>query len=252
MKPKKRKPDSLKARARPLEKRGFAGNKKKFYEKARAWFKADGSAKLKGFKRAGIFTDGKRIKIILNARVFEGSWLGKQVGMGSTQMKPVFAFVSKNMDRVILIGKSELKTVNGLKGFVFEAFSAVPTAEGKISFWNQRGFARAFARYSEKEKIVVESELGWPKARDTAPEWIKESGFGLFVESLRQTEIAKRGVKKWFAYIKGKSESRDFAELRGFRSLTKEEARQLERFNHKGLVEINYLVKDIMPVRKKT
>ena len=176
--------------------------------------------------------------------------------------KPLFAFrATDGSNRCIIVSK-KIEVYEEQTKVCFNAYQGIPREDG---FLLPMKFAFADATYLPKQRIVITSNFRWLNSDrkhgqqgslnsvGLAPSWIKGKGLGLFLDSLRLIEISKLGAKKWFTTILQNPHSKGFANLRGFRKLTEEEAEYIQKnFAQKETIaDIRkyWRVKDIRPVK---
>jgi len=225
--------------------------KPKYYRKARTWFSVKGQIKVAGFERIAVKKEGPYL-IVGKRNVAIAPWAPYE--------EPLFAFrATAGSDRIIIVGKRIEKTLNRVKIEI----NAYCGTLGKSERTALERFASANAKYYPKYNAVVGSDFVWWGSDRKyvegenqeiwlTPEWLKGKGFGLFLDSIRTMELAKLGVRKWFAPILQNPYSREFAELRGFRKLTKEEVEVLRKILRKESIESierTWRVKDILPIK---
>lgn len=229
----------------------FQGNKEIFYKKAKQWYSVRGKIAAEGFERLKF----KQTKAFIEIRHGEGTikvpWIiGKKVS---------FVFREKNSpNRIIIVSKSIERNTERPEEIKLKIEAHYGIASSGILM--PKKLAEASATYVPKHKAVFTSNFMWfgsdrrNELLELTPSWLEGKGFGLFLDSLRQIELSKLGAKKWFTAILHYKESRSFAELRGFRKITEDEAKFVkENFaNIWSLKEIKrcFFVKEIVPVSK--
>jgi len=241
----------------PLKKNRRKGNKPKFYEKARQWFSVKGRIRTEGFRRVAFRNRGEFIEIETSKGKIK-VMKRRESAIYAGIEKPLYAFESSE-GRIILVtkGRYKIKEAENL------AINAYTVAEEAGAFFLEP-VATASAHISKEHKVAYMTHFQWlheegaGKDLYLAPGWLRGKGFGLFLDSLRHVELARLGVRKWFANIANNPESRKFAELRGFRRITREEATLLaklafgdSRLVSPDIIRESYVVKDLMPVRRK-
>lgn len=238
----------------------FRGNKPRFYKKARRWYSTGGRIKAEGFRRIKMVNYKDYIILTTSKGKVR---VQKQEAKDSANImleKPLFAFEAEN-GKILLVTKGGFRAGSGEK-IAINAYVVEPLADAHIL----RTLATAKASISKKHKIAYFSDFGWltdTKANtkiSLAPEWLRGKGFGLFLDSLRQIELAKKGVRKWFASIVNAPQSRQFAQLRGFRKPTKKEAelfvdcvfgKQQDKETWVKIIQEGYMVKDLVPIKRR-
>lgn len=236
-------------------KEGRPKTHRKYYEKARRWYRVQGKIRVHGFEPASI----KRRGALIEIRARDGSVVKAPMDIYE---EPLFAFrATDGSNRCIVVSKKIEKYREQMK-MRFNAFQGVPREDG---FLLPAQFAFADATYLPKQKIVITSNFRWLNSDrkhgllgslnsvGLAPSWIAGKGFGLFLDSLRLVEISKLGAKKWFTTILQNPHSKGFANLRGFRKLTKGEAEFIQKnfAQRESIADIkrHWRVKDITPIK---
>ena len=236
------------------------GNKSKYYSKARQWYSVNGSIRVPGFRRVkfvnyrdcvNITTSKGRIKVLKYKNGYADIRLEK----------PLYAFEAQD-GKVLLVTKNRYKAGDSQK-LAINAYVVVPAGKA----YAPKPLATAKASISKRYKIAYFSDFRWltDMKKDVklalAPEWLKGRGFGLFLDSLRHVELARLGVRKWFASILNTPQSKAFAELRGFRKPTRVEAELLvncvfgekiqDKEKYVEIVQSDYVIKDISPIKRR-
>jgi hypothetical protein len=241
---------------RIMKKEGEGKTHQKYYEKARGWYRIRSRIKVQGFEPVMIERRGPLVEI----KAKDGSTV--KVPMDAYE-EPLFAFrATDGSNRCIIVSK-KVEVYKGQTKICFNAYHGAPREGG---FLLPMKFAFADATYLPKQKIVITSNFRWLNSDrkhgqqgllnsvGLAPSWIKRKGFGLFLDSLRLVEISKLGAKKWFTTILQNPHSKGFANLRGFRKLTEDEAKFIqENFAEKSSIakiRANWRVKDITPIKR--
>ncbi|MEM4662411.1 MAG: hypothetical protein QXM75_00055 [Candidatus Diapherotrites archaeon] len=235
------------------------GNKPKFYEKARAWYKKQGKIDVPGFKRIEIKNNKNSLLVVFNGKRYELRKFGQGYA-NILRKKPIYTFVSEQ-GRILVVTEFLHKTLTKELVLEIDAYHADLLA-GDVGF---RRLLHTNVNIILDLEIAYDSYFYWCQGVNKkhltgqAPEWLKGKGFGLFVESLRQIRLAKLGVSKWFASIIPEKESLEFAELRGFRKPTLEEIlllakatlrKEPDKRTIRQMLKI-YHVKDIPPIKGK-
>lgn len=241
---------------KPRRKESRPKIRRKYYEKARKWYRTREEIKVSGFEPVGI----KRSGVLIELKAKDSSVVKTTMDIHE---EPLFAFrATDGSKRYIIVGKKIEKFKEQIK-IRFNAYYGIPQKES--NFLIPMRFVHAYATYIPEEKIILTSNFQWLHSDrkhtqlselnriNLTPSWLKGKGFGLFLDSLRQIEISKLGAKKWFTTIMPNPHSRAFAELRGFRKLKKEEAEYIqENFAQKETIADimrHWRVKDITPIK---
>ncbi len=242
-------------RARQKTKRNSGAAHRKYYEKARKWYRIRGKIKAEGFEPLSFERHGPLIEL----KAKDGYIARVPIDIYE---KPLFAFrATDGSNRCIIVSK-KIEVYKGQTKVRFNAYQGIPREDG---FLLPMKFAFADAAYLPKHGAVIMSNFRWLNSDrrhgqqgslnsvGLAPSWIKGKGFGLFLDSLRLVEISKLGAKKWFTTILQNPHSKGFANLRGFRKLTREEAEYIQKnFAQKETIADimrNWRAKDITPIK---
>jgi len=244
------------SRARQKTKRNSGAAHRKYYEKARKWYRIRGKIKVEGFEPLSFERHGPLIEL-----KDKGSSIAK--APINIYEKPLFAFRATHGNNRCVIVTKKIEAYKGQTKVRFNAYQGIPGEDG---FLLPMKFAFADATYLPKHGAVIMSNFRWLNSDrrhgqqgslnsvDLAPSWIKGKGFGLFLDSLRLVEISKLGAKKWFTTILQNPHSEGFANLRGFRKLTREEAKYIQKnFAQKETIADitrHWRVKDITPIKR--
>jgi len=111
------------------------------------------------------------------------------------------------------------------------AYSAIPKGN-EIMIGRRTLFLKTHRILKPDKRISIGGEFRWEggqnrpnmEAGETRPpNWIKEQGFGLFVDFLRDVETRRRGIRKVFGAVYEGKKASTFGGRRGFRELSETE-----------------------------